>query len=560
MRPGDPKAPAACLNPLEPEEGFPLQTHVDLVRDLFLAAFEADEPFPQVLSEALTTAYTDLGWDLVFGEPVRGYPIRYPTLGDLQRTARRIVDTIGYGQEVRNNIRGFIEIRLRSLRFGTPGRFLEGGHPVDVGEMLNRNVVVELEDVGSDQDKAFLMGTLLIRIYEYLRLTAPDPPSRLRHVTVIEEAHRLLKRIDGRGAAAHAVEMFAGLLAEIRAYGEGLIVAEQIPTKIIPDVCKNTSLKIMHRLPAADDREFVGATMNLGEEQSSYVVGLRQGWAAVFTDGMDAPLLVSIDGSGAARDCRDRAVHAVPLRACRSVACGEQCTTRPCTLGELQLGRNLLAVKPLLRIWVEASIVSHGVGAVMPRPGRDWLESLRGLDRRTVECALGQAIDAAVGSRYAALAEFYSPDALAGHLAASASTILWRQRGGPGCAEGEVEWQAGRHRFVDVLAALKAASNGPADRHPDTDRWLARGVPIPDAPAAEQQQALRSHRTSRYPRQKNLDWGVDEPAALRLALEELAPNWRLRVQLAMAMNRLGAGTSKVVDWLAPEPTQKADSG
>ena len=147
------------------------------------------------------------------------------------------------------------------------------------------------------------MGTVLIRLVEHLRMrqraegaTAP----RLRHLSVFEEAHRLLRQPHGLagGGAEHAVEMFAGLQSEIRAYGEGLIIAEQIPSKLVPNVIKNTAVKIVHRLPAADDREAVGATMNLTEDQSAYLVTLTPGEAAVFTDGMDYPLLTRMpDGT-----------------------------------------------------------------------------------------------------------------------------------------------------------------------------------------------------------------------------------------------------------------------
>jgi hypothetical protein len=185
-------------------------------------------------------------------------------------------------------------VRISSLRQGTTGRFLQGGHPLDFGRLLAANVVFQIEDTGDDRDKAFLMGTVLIHLVEHLRLRqraegASAP--RLRHLSVFEEAHRLLRQQQGHagGAAAHAVEMFAGLLAKIRAYGEGLIIAEQIPSKLIPDVIKNTAVKIVHRLPAADDRQAVGATVNLTEEQSAYLVTLTPGEAAVFADGMDYP-------------------------------------------------------------------------------------------------------------------------------------------------------------------------------------------------------------------------------------------------------------------------------
>ena len=289
---------------------FPLQTHADLVRALFLASFAADEPFPQVLSAAVTRVYEEAGWDLALGEPVTpGVQPRYPTLGDLQAAAERIVSEIGYGREITDNVRGFITVRVSSLRLGTTGRFFEGGHPIDFGKLMARNVVFEIEDVGDDRDKAFLMGTVLIQLTEHLRLQARASGAAaapaLRHLSVFEEAHRLLRRPEehrsGTGATAHAVEMFAGLLAEIRAYGEGLIIAEQIPAKIIPDAVKNTAVKIVHRLPAADDREMVGATMNMTDAQSRYLVTLPPGQAAVFTDGMDYPVLAAMP-DGTARE------------------------------------------------------------------------------------------------------------------------------------------------------------------------------------------------------------------------------------------------------------------
>jgi hypothetical protein len=135
------------------------------------------------------------------------------------------------------------------------------------------------------------MGTVLVRLVEHLRLRQRHGDHRdgLRHLSVFEEAHRLLRRSDQAGPAAHAVETFAGLLAEIRAYGEGLIVAEQIPSKLVPDVIKNTAVKIVHRLPAKDDRDAVGATMNITDAQSQFLVTLTPGEGAVFTDGMDYP-------------------------------------------------------------------------------------------------------------------------------------------------------------------------------------------------------------------------------------------------------------------------------
>jgi DNA helicase HerA-like ATPase len=492
IRPGDLGDPPAGINPLEPASRpdggrFPLQTHADLIRALFLAAFEADEPFPQVLAATLTRCYENAGWDLVTGEPAApGIQPGYPALEDLQATAVQVVEEIGYGREITDNVRGFVTVRISSLRLGTTGRFFEGGHPLDFAALLERNVVFEIEDVGDDRDKAFLMGTVLIRLVEHLRLRqraeGPAPP-RLRHLSVFEEAHRLLRQPRGHagGAAAHAVEMFAGLLAEIRAYGEGLIIAEQIPSKLIPDVIKNTAVKVVHRLPAADDRQAVGATMNLTDDQSAYLVTLTPGEAAVFTDGMDYPLLTRMpDGTG--RETSNPAPAASPaaLIGARSPTCAPACGPSPCTLRQVRAAQRAAAGDPRITLWAELSVLAHLTGWTMPMPGPALHAALTATEPRLRDCALSHAVDAAVASRVAAVSSSVSGPALAVHVTAAMRAAVDDDRWL--CDRQEPQWLAPPYRWALVLDTLR--SYGQADPgggpHPRTAEWEAgysRGIP-----------------------------------------------------------------------------------
>ncbi|MDI5963952.1 ATP-binding protein [Streptantibioticus silvisoli] len=512
IRPGDPDVIPACLNPLEPEPGFPLQTHIDLVRALFLAAFEAAEPFPQVLAHALTRCYREAGWDVTLSEPINPtIEPRYPTLGDLRRAALQVVEEIGYSREITDNVRGFIDVRIASLRLGTPGRFFEGGHPLDMEALLERNVVLELEDIGNDQDKAFFIGAVLLRITEHLRHRATAGPVRLHHVTVIEEAHRLLRHAEPGSPAAHAVELFAGLLAEIRAYGEGVVVAEQIPSKIIPDVIKNSAVKIVHRLPAEDDRDTVGATMNLTDEQSRHLVTLPSGRAAVFTDGMDRPLLTAMP----LREDTEDATHAdhVPPVQPRSVACGPLCQARPCTLREItEAGR--LADDARLTLWLELLTVAHLAGEPSPKPDPDWLAGLRERSRpRTLQCAVAHRVHTAVETRHAALALHYDPAGLAAHLVSVARGQLAGAQ--TACDGAETNWQAGPFRWVDICRALVTATT--ADRpHPDTAAWRRRGLDLPGATTAQQFRAFECHPDNRKPASE-VTAGHAVPAAVDVA-------------------------------------------
>jgi uncharacterized protein len=489
IRPGDPGAVPVSVNPLQPASldpgdparGFPLQSHADLVRALFLAAFHADDPFPQVLSRALTRCYEAAGWDLVTSEPMRtwaratGQPTpegsdrslpRYPTLGDLEGAALRVVDEIGYGDDIKKNVRGFVDVRIASLRLGTPGRLFEGGHPLDFAELLRRNVVVEIEGVTNDQDKAFVMGALLIRLYEQLLLESkhrradPAPGQPLRHLTVIEEAHRLLRNVPPDSPAAHSLELFASLLAEVRAYGEGIVVAEQIPSKLIPDVIKNTALKIVHRLPADDDRHAVGATMNLSDAQSEYVVTLTPGTAAVFADGMDRPVLAHLP-DGTARESASGQPGALPLLADgrRSRSCGRACEAgSPCTLSSMRHAQRFLDSHPELTLWMEMSVAAHGIGVPAPTladtPATGHLKAAMKSEPRLVECAIAHAAEAALATRYHRLAGFFDPDALARHLTQVLTGILTGDGAYPGCGQDAGRWRFGHQRYHDIRSGL----------------------------------------------------------------------------------------------------------
>ncbi|WP_060180540.1 ATP-binding protein [Streptomyces sp. IMTB 1903] len=504
IRPGDVDVPPASLNPLEPEPGFPLQSHVDLVRALFLAAFEGHEPFPQVLARALSQCYTDAGWDLVTGEPRPAHKPKfvldepdeprsavYPTLGALQATARQVVEMIGYGKEVTADVRGFVDVRMGSLREGTPGRFFEGGHPLDIAGLLSGNVVLELETITNDQDKAFLIGAVLIRLVEHLRVHHGAGGVPLRHVLVVEEAHRLLKNVED-GPAAAAVELFASLLAEIRAYGEGVVIVEQIPSKILPDVIKNSALKIMHRLPAEDDRRAVGATMNLQQDQSENVVALPPGRAAVASDGMDRPVLTGIP-HGEHDESTKEASAEPPLLGSRSPLCGASCRAAPCTLRTMNDSHHR-SLQPLHLVWVEAAASAQAMGMVAPDPAAGVRAVLRALAPRDLECTLVYAVERAVSARGALMRDEVDPADFAERLHAVLSDLLL---GAEPRAADRRRYTYANYRFRDVLEAIQrartAAPDGPHG-YPDdvTAEWASRGLILTGSSGADHRLQVRA--------------------------------------------------------------------
>jgi hypothetical protein len=311
---GDEQTSPFRMNPFEPGaperelgDRVPIAQHIDLLRSVFSAAFGMWTPLPQILERCLYEIYADRGWDFATGDNRRRSgllpPNAYPTLTDLSAKVDDVVGRLGYADEISSNVRAALKTRVDGLRTGAKGRMLDvqGSFPMQV--ILDAPTVLELESMGDDDDKAFLMGLLLIRLVEYRREQAARGEIQtggLQHLLVIEEAHRLLTNAVASGdpeqanPRAKAVEAFTNLLSEIRAYGQGVLIVDQVPVRLAPDVVKNTDLKIAHRIVAGDDREVLGRTMAMDERQVRAISTLGRGRAAIFHEGDDAPLLVSI--------------------------------------------------------------------------------------------------------------------------------------------------------------------------------------------------------------------------------------------------------------------------
>ena len=283
------------INPFETNPHISLQTHIDYLLSTFKAAFELYPPMPYVLEQAVYEVYSDRGWDIV--ENTNRYGLtEYPTLTDLYHKIDVVVDALGYHQEVQSNVKAALQARIYSLMIGGKGAMLDTPKSVPIQDLLSRPVVMELEDLGDDETKSFVIGILLVQLYEYRKSQMTKGSKQLSHILMVEEAHRLLKNVtesgEGGNTRAKSVEFFCNMLAEIRTFGQGIIIADQIPTKLAPDTLKNTNLKIVHRTVSLDDREAIGKAMNMTEEQIDYLSSLNRGYAAVYAEGDNRPKCV----------------------------------------------------------------------------------------------------------------------------------------------------------------------------------------------------------------------------------------------------------------------------
>lgn len=296
--PGSPDGRPLRLNPLCPAAGASLLGHIDALKAVFNASFAMGPGLPQILEDALLGVYEDRGWNLFTGDNPHLGPnpsweqtaALMPCLGDLHDRVDVVVREKGYGGEIKQNLAAALKSRLRGLTLGAKGMTFNVRASTPTAELFDAPAVLELQHLRDDEEKAFLMAlvfSLLAQHCEVRQRQRPDHANeRLQHVTLIEEAHRLLGTPAAAGPDAadprgKAVGMFTDMLAELRALGEGFVITDQIPTKLAPDTLKNTNTKILHRLTSPADRQIAGQSVNLTDRQGQFLAGLSKGLAVV---------------------------------------------------------------------------------------------------------------------------------------------------------------------------------------------------------------------------------------------------------------------------------------
>lgn len=273
---GDDSTSPFRFNPFEVPEGFLIKTHLSRLMRVFMAAFTLQEPLPMIYRDALRQVYRQKGWDTVRG---RGHASgEYPIMSEFLEAIQRITDSLKYGREVQDNVRQASVIRIADL-LENAGYVVNVRQSISLHRILNQPTVMEIGRVGSVQDTSLLMGFLLMRFAEEVER---HPRKETPHITVVEEAHRLMAETGGAGdSRGSAGEDFSNILAEVRGYGEGIIIAEQIPTLLVKGAIGNTYLKIMHWLEDAPSFDLFSSVMNLAAQQREYARSLNPGFAIV---------------------------------------------------------------------------------------------------------------------------------------------------------------------------------------------------------------------------------------------------------------------------------------
>lgn len=294
------------LNPLEMMPGESISSRVDIIKASFLASFDMEAAIPQVLEAAIYRCYEKMGWDIststhpLYSDPFAPGCYPFPILRDLLEAAEQVVKEQGFDERLRQDYIGSIKARLQGLLVGAKGQIFNTLRSIDFGELIKRRVVIELEEIRNGAEKSLLIAFIMTNVIQALK-NEHRKNSKFRHLTLIEEAHHLLTKADPSTSSnrRQAIEMFSDMLAEVRKYGEGLIIVDQIPNKLTPEVLKNTNTKIVHKLFAQDDKVAIGNTMALEDLQQQHLSRLEVGQAVVFSQGWKSSVLTQIETNSA---------------------------------------------------------------------------------------------------------------------------------------------------------------------------------------------------------------------------------------------------------------------
>ena len=290
--------PILRINPFSFPNGVHVLEHLDRLVEIFNVCWPMYAAMPAVLKSAVEKSYKDCGWDMIRSINIYGEEL-YPTFADVAKNIKEIIDNSEFDKDNKGAYKGSLLTRLESLTNGINGMIFTCDE-VSNEALFDENVIVDLSRVGSTETKSLIMGMLVLKLQEY-RMTSNAMNVELGHITVLEEAHNLLKRTSTERSSESAnligksVEMLTNAIAEMRTYGEGFIIADQAPGLLDMAVIRNTNTKIIMRLPDQTDRELVGRAANLNVDQITELAKLPCGVAAIYQNEWVQPVLCKID-------------------------------------------------------------------------------------------------------------------------------------------------------------------------------------------------------------------------------------------------------------------------
>lgn len=285
-----------------------LLQHSETFATLLNACLPSEDVIPilieEVVYELLRILCRDenIDFDSTENEPLD----KYPDIDDMIEMAKIVMKHKDYDERVKTNMSEVLYTRFKSLRRGMRGKILNNRESMDFDALFNGNVIINISRLSGTKDKALIMSLIMNALYEY-RISKYNhdktyrelaQKNKLMHLCLVEEAHNVLLKPQARessGSPQNAIaDLFGNMLSEVRGYGQGFMIVDQVPTRLIDDVIKNTNYKIVHRLTAPDDQEIMAKCMAFREDQEYIIPALEKGYAIICGDEDDAAVWVKI--------------------------------------------------------------------------------------------------------------------------------------------------------------------------------------------------------------------------------------------------------------------------
>lgn len=283
------------INPFKFPKSIHVLEHVDGLVEIFSVCWPMYDAMPAFFKNAILKSYENVGWDLS-SSTFDGEIIEYPDFEVLVEQLEHLIDSSDYASDIKSNYRGALITRVKSLTIGL-NKFIFTNEQTPYEMLFDQNCILDISRIKSNETKALIMGLIVYILNEYRMDTKQGSNRGLKHVTVLEEAHNLLKNTTSMDSSliGKSVEMLTNTIAEIRTYGEGFIIVDQSPSSVDIAAIKNTNTKIVLRTPEANDREAIGRSIGLTTDQVNEIAKLPSGVAVVYQNDWVSPVLTMIN-------------------------------------------------------------------------------------------------------------------------------------------------------------------------------------------------------------------------------------------------------------------------
>lgn len=286
------------INPFSFPQGIHVLEHIERIVEIFNVCWPMYAAMPAVLKESIEKAYVSAGWDLDFSQNIKVDGL-FPTFDDVLRELNTTINKSDYSYDTKSDYIGSLSTRIKSLTNGINGRVFVSDE-MNLDELFEKSAIVDISHVGAMETRALIMGIIVLKLQEYRITNSSEMNLPLRHITVLEEAHNILKKTsteqssESSNIVGKSVEMITNMIAEIRTYGEGFVIVDQAPDLLDTSAIRNTNTKIVFRLPESKDRDITGGAMALKAQQLAELSKLPTGVAAIYQNDWQEAILCSL--------------------------------------------------------------------------------------------------------------------------------------------------------------------------------------------------------------------------------------------------------------------------